>query len=260
MLRELQRAIGASVLADFSAPPPSGVIAGEAGRAAARFAVHRGTVLESLVAALGAAFPVCKKIAGDENFRVLAGHHVRERPPRRPQLSVFGQDFADFVGGFAPALRDYPFLSELARLEWALHDSYLAADAPALATETLAAIEPDRLPRMRFAPHPAARLVVSTSHPLWHIWSREAAPEPGMERGESVLVARPSDRVEAYALMRGEAEFVEVLLARAPLGCAANAAFTAAPEFDLMAAIAAALARGAFGAEIVIAPEDGGNR
>ncbi len=259
MLRELQQTFGASVLADFTAAPPAG-IAGEAGRAAARFAIHRGTVLESLVIALGSTFPVCKKITGDANFRVLAGHYVRARPPRRPQLMAYGRDFAEFIAGFAPAIRDFPFLAELARLEWALHEAYFAADAPALAPETLAAIDPQRLAQIRFSPHPAARLVASRDHPLWQIWSREAPPDAGVASSEAVLVARPSDRVEAYALARGETEFVVALLARVPLGEAAGTAAAADPGFDLTAAIAACLARGALGAEIVQESIEGGEQ
>ncbi len=250
MLREVQSALGASLLADFHAPPPEGVIAGDQARAAARFAIHRGTVLESLVNALGAAFPVAKKIAGDHNFRVLAGNYVRARPPRRPQLSDYGGDLADFAAGFPAALGDLPFLPDLLRLEWALHDSYFAADGPLLSPEALGAVDPERLPGARLALQPAARIVVSPEFPIWTIWQAEIAPPAPIEPGEAVLVTRPAGRVEAYQLAPGEAAFLRAIDAGADLENAADRAFAANSGFDFAAALAASLARGVFGAGI----------
>jgi hypothetical protein len=249
VLREAQDALAASLLADFKAPPPAGLIAGDAGRAAARFLIHRGTIIESLVGALGAAFPVAKKLAGDHNFRVLAGHYVRAHPPLRPELARYGADFADFTADFAAASADLPFLPDLLRLEWALHDAYFAADAPTLTPEALGAVAADALPGLHLALHPAARLVASAEHPIWTIWQSESLPA-APAGGESVLVVRPHDRVEAHALQPGEALFLGSLAAGASLGEAAETAFDAEAELDVAAALAAALARGVFGAEL----------
>jgi hypothetical protein len=265
MLLELQRRLGASLLEDFKTPPPAGLIAGDTSRAAARFMVHRGNVLESLVGALGHTYPAIRALAGEHNFRALAGAFVRTRPPRRPELLRYGEGFADFAAGHAAALSDFPFLPDLARLEWAVHDAYFAPDAPALAGEMLAAIAPERLPALRLALHPAARLVRSESHPIHAIWSAAAAggalPDPLPERGEAVLVVRLSGPVEAHRLDAGEADFLGAVAAGAPLEKAAAEALAAAPGFDLAAALAAALTRGALGAEVSFNPTPhGGDR
>jgi hypothetical protein len=197
------------------------------------------------MAALGSAYPVIQRIIGEENFRVLAGSFVRSRPPQRPQLSLYGADFAEFIAAFAPAQRDYPFLADLARLEWALHESYFARDADPFDAQALAAIPGERLPQTCFALHPAVRLVQSSRYPIWQIWSRENSPEANAG-GEAVLVARPSGRVEAYPLQPGEQAFLAAIAMQACLAQAAEAALAAEPGFDLSAALAACLPRSVF--------------
>jgi hypothetical protein len=257
MLRELQTRMARSLLEDFKAPPPAGLVAGDAGRAAARFMIHRGNVIESLANALGHSYPAVKATAGERNFRVLAAAYVRACPPLRPALMAYGGDFPAFIAGHEAAMRDFPFLADLARLEWAMNEVYFADDAPVLAPETLGAVPPERLPALRLALHPAARLVVS-EFPIHTLWAAATAggsvPDPVPEGAEAVLVARPSGPVEALKLDRGETVFLGAVAAGAPLEKALAEAEAAAPGFDLSAALAAGLSRGVFGAEVSFDP------
>jgi hypothetical protein len=258
MLRELQETLARSLLDPFKAPAPAGLIAGDAARAAARLMIHRGNVIESLANALGHTYPAVKAIAGEENFRVLAAAFVRASPPARPELMAYGEGFADFAAGHAAAMADFPFLADLARLEWAMNESYFAGDAPSLSAETLGAIEPERLPALRLALHPAARLVSSARYPVHTIWAAATAfgalPDRLPEHGEAVLVARPSGPVEAFKLDAGETVFLGSVAAGATLEKALAEAEAASPGFDLSAALAAALTRGVFGAEVSFDP------
>jgi hypothetical protein len=261
MLRELQSRLARSLLEDFKARPPAGLVAGDAARAAARFMIHRGNVVESLANALGHTYPAVKAIAGEANFRVLAAGFVRARPPRKPELMAYGGGFPEFVAGHAAAMRDFPYLADLARLEWAMNEVYFADDAPALAPEALGAIPPEKLPALRLALHPAARVVVSAEFPIHAIWAAataggkpDPAPGDGEPQGGAVVVARPSGPVEAWTLDAGETAFLGAVAAGAPLEKALAEAEAAAPGFDLAAALAAALSRGVFGAEVSFDP------
>ena len=267
MLRELQDRMARSLLEDFKAPPPAGLVAGEAARAAARFMIHRGNVVESLANALGHTFPAVKAVCGERNFRVLAAAHVRAAPPARPQLMSYGGDFPAFVAGHAAAMNDFPFLADLARLEWAMNEVYYADDAPALAPETLGAIPEERLPALKFTLRPAARLVASEMHPLHAIWNAAAhaaaSPDPliltGLPQGgETVLVTRNSGPVEIFKLDAGATVFLGSAAAGAPLAKALAEADAAEPGFELSAALAAALSRGVFGAEVSFDPSPHG--
>lgn len=256
MLRELQTRMARSLLEDFKAPAPEGLVAGDAARAAARFMIHRGNVIESLANALGHAYPAVKAIAGEGNFRVLAAAFVRACPPLKPQLLAYGAEFPAFVAGHGAAMRDFPFLADLARLEWAMNEAYYADEAPALTPETLAAVPTERLAALRLSLHPATRLVAS-EFSLHAIWQAAAAggtaPDPA-HGGESVLVARPSGPVEAFALGPGETAFLGAVAAGAPLENALAEAEAAEAGFDFAAALAACLSRGVFGAEVSFDP------
>jgi hypothetical protein len=257
MLREFQQTVGEGLLQPFKAAAPAGVVAGDAARAAARFMIHRGNVVESLASALALTYPAVKTVCGEENFRVLAAAFVRRHPPARPELLSYGDGFAAFTAGQAAAVSDFPYLPDLARLEWALNVSYYAAEAPVLEPSDLAAIPPENLGAMRLALHPAARLVESVFavHAIWAAVSAgNAAPDPLPERGETVLVFRNSDSVDAVALGRGEAVFLGTVAAGASLEKALTEAELAEPGFDASAALAAALTRGALGAEVSFNP------
>jgi len=268
MLGEFQHAFGRSLLADFQAPPPAGLVAGDPARAAQRFMIHRGNVVESLVGALGHGFPAVRAVCGAHNFRILAAGYVRARPPERPALLSYGDGFAAYIDEHPRARGDFPHLPELARLEWALNEAYYAEDAPALAATDLAAVPPEQLGTLALRLHPSARLVASVTHPIHTLWmaasAAEEADEPFRfagdlpESGEAVLVLRSSGPVEAFALDPGESVFLAAIAAEACLEEALTAGAEAAPGFDPAAALAAALTRGAFGAEISFLPTPSG--
>ena len=97
-LGELQKRFAAALL-DRSKPVPEGIRS----RPRRRFAVYRNNVHVSLIEALATRFPVCRALTGDEFFRAMARDFVTARPPRSPVLMTYGDDFGDFIDGFAPA-------------------------------------------------------------------------------------------------------------------------------------------------------------
>ncbi|MCZ8257335.1 MAG: DNA-binding domain-containing protein [Polaromonas sp.] len=78
--------------------------------------------------ALGAAYPVLAQLIGDDSFPSLARHFWRRHPPGRGDVACWGDGLAAFIEA-APQLADEPYLSDVARIEWALHQAATAADA-----------------------------------------------------------------------------------------------------------------------------------
>jgi hypothetical protein len=89
--------------------------------------------------ALLAAYPVVAQIVGLEGFSDLACALWHTHPPVRGDLAHWGDTLAGFLQT-SPQLQDTPYLSDVARVEWALHCAATAAngvtDAASLALLT----------------------------------------------------------------------------------------------------------------------------
>jgi len=212
------------------------LVGGPAGKAEAkRYAVYRNNVTVSLIDALAEVYPAVQRIVGVEFFRTMARFHVRETPPTSPLLFEYGRDFPAFIDIY-PYARELPWLADVARLERAWLDAYHAADATPLAAAELAAIPPERLADLVFAPHPATRLARSRYAAVTILAAnREDGPSQEIDASEAedALITRPDAEVVVRRLAPGQFEFLSALLAGDPLGEAAAAALEAQSGFDL---------------------------
>ena len=234
----------AAGLATPEARVPDGVVAPDGSTSARRFAVYRNNTAATLIEALGDNFPLCRALVGERFFDAMAEVHMRAHPPRSPILFRYGDTFADFAAGFAPAA-SVPYLADLARLEWAWLQSHHAADATPLAADALAALDPQALAAVRVVLHPALA-VLRSAFPVVSIAARLRADDDlaglDMGRGEDALLTRPALDVELRDLPPGAFEFIRTL-GDARLGDAAEAG-AAVEGFDLSANLAALFAVG----------------
>jgi len=222
-------------------------LAGDPAQAEARLAIYRANVAASIERALGAAYPVVRQVVGEEFFDALARAYLADHPSTSGDLGEYGERFADFLAGFEH-VRQLPYLPDLARLEWAAHRAYGAADAVPVDPGRLGAVPPEALAsvRLRLADGTA---VVESAFPVLRVWQIH---QPGYEgefgvdwsTSERALVAREGLRVSCSALAPGESAFVRALLASASFEQAALAAFDAAPDTDLGALLGRLIAAG----------------
>ncbi|ODR99206.1 hypothetical protein AUC68_04140 [Methyloceanibacter methanicus] len=243
---EHQTAFARAVL-DAEADVPV-FLTGRTGRSAGRrFAVYRNNVYAGLIDVLAGRFPATAKLVGEAFFRAMAREYVAASPPRSAVLLHYGADFADYVGAFPPASA-VPYLADVARLEWAWHSAYHAADAAPLSQEALAALGASA-EAMTFALHPSLALVRS-SYPVITIWElalRDGEDEPARLPAdrEDALVLRPALQVAVHRLPPGGAAFVQALSGGNPLPAAAAAALDDDADFDLAANLAGLMRSGA---------------
>lgn len=96
--------------------------------------------------ALAAAYPVLEQLIGTENFAQLAHHFWLEKPPEKGDLAQWGGALAAFLQE-QPQLANEPYLPDVARLEWLLHQAATAADGVLDADSfgLLATCEPENL-------------------------------------------------------------------------------------------------------------------
>ncbi|QJR12507.1 hypothetical protein DSM104443_03593 [Usitatibacter rugosus] len=169
---------------------------------AERLAIYRRNLHSNWRAALADTHPVVERLVGPAFFGEAARRYALAHPSSSGDLNNFGAGFAAFLGEYEHA-RELPYLADVARLEWAWHECFHAADAPALDLAALAGVAPERHGEIRFTLHPALRLVES-AHPILSIWAanqpeRDGTPER-LEGADRVLVHRPRLDVEVSLL------------------------------------------------------------
>ncbi|HEX9857625.1 MAG TPA: DNA-binding domain-containing protein [Paracoccaceae bacterium] len=209
-----------TALLDPDHPVPEGLIDPQGRPAGKRFAVYRNNVAVSLTSALETGFPMLRRLLGEEFFAAMAGIFLRAHPPQTRMMMFYGEEMPDFLSEFPPVAH-LPYLPDVARLELALRVSYHAEDRPALASERLAALAPDRFLAARLALAPALRLVRSRwpIHAIWHANTRSDAPAP-VWRPENVVVLRPEFDPAPHLLSPGGEVFLATLLRGETIGAA----------------------------------------
>ena len=239
---------------DPALPPPDGLIS-HARHPTRRFSVYRNNVIVGLTEALDSAFPVLRKLVGDEFFAAMAGVYVRRFPPTSPVLSRFGYEMPGFLEEFPPVAH-LPYLVDIARLELLIRESYHEADSVAVDNNAVLTIPPGELPSCRFALAPSLRLLRSR-YPACSIWHSNAldGPRPGTE-AEDIMVVRPEFDPRPVVLPNGGFELVARLAEGAALGDACEHA-SADDRFRLDAVMPILVSGGAVTG--VIRPESEGN-
>lgn len=238
----------AAALMRAGLPVPEDVTGPDGLPAPKRFSVYRNNVIVSLTEALMATYPALVRLLGEEYFRALARLYVSAEPPSSPVLLTYGEGLASFIAGFPP-LEGYPYLPDVARLEWAWLEAYHAADHAPLDPAALALLPPERLGSLRFTLHPACRLIVSPHPVLDLVRANRFEPEAGLlvdpEQGQSVLLTRPGIDVILHPLQPAEVAFVAAVMAGGCLAEAAGRALAVDQGFDLAGAIGLLLRSGA---------------
>ena len=205
---------------------------GEGDPADARTRVYRQTFLANAQGALAAAYPVVRRLVGEAFFDEAATRYALAVPSTSGDLDERGARFAAFLAGYAPAAM-VSCLPDVARLEWALHESARAADAPALDAAMLARVDPGTEGNLRLALHPSVRRIASP-HPVLSIWE---ANQPGRDGtparsvgAERVCVRRIEGVALPLAVDEAEWRLLEAFAAGATLDHALDALGPSAAE------------------------------
>ncbi len=197
--------------------------------------------------ALNAAFPVLAQWLGTENFTPLSQLFWRAHPPQRGDLAQWGAALPLWMAN-QPQLTDQPFLADLARVEWALHQLASAADAVVDATsfQRLLTDEPDTL-TLQLAPGVTC---VESAWPVVTLWQAhdpqtavtlaDASQQLQQQQAETALVWRQGFKPQLRAAMAGECAWIVDLLAGRPLG----PALTRHPNLDFDAWLPLAVSTG----------------
>jgi len=211
-LPRLQQDFGAAILGGDSGAIAAAVAGG--GLAAGnRVAIHRNHFVISLTEALATTFPVVRRLLGPDYFAQVARRHIGLSPPAGPCLFEYGADFAAMLQRL-PALADYPYVPDVARLEWLINLAYHANDASTLSLAAVAAAPPRLWAGLVLTAHPASALLRSAwpVDAIWRAHQDEVVADVDLSAGPvAILVSRRGDDVEWRRLEPGRDELFEAL-------------------------------------------------
>jgi hypothetical protein len=180
-------------------------------------------------------YPVLYRFVGERYFGIVARGYLNAHPSTSGDLFPYGRHLPAFLS----ALRVYPLLPELARLEWACHEAHQAADAPPLSGDELqaiASVDPSRV-TVRF--HAASRLL-SFPVPVHRVWQALQAEAPAddivdlplPEEETGVIVTRGDGTVRVAPLARLDYRLLEAMSRGVDFASVERMAIESEPEFD----------------------------
>jgi hypothetical protein len=235
-LPELQRHFWAALEGE-TAPALREVVAGtEPLSADDRIDIYASMYLWRLRDVLADDFPKVAAVLGPEGFTDLVRRYLGTCPSTHPSARWVGRRLADFLREF-PLWA--PWMTDLARLEWARLDAFDAADAEPVRVADLGVVRPEDWPDLVLEPVPSLT-VLRSLYPIHEAWADPAAwsgPDaPAAENPTTVRVWRRGwqalhvavDATEASALgdLRAGASFgviCERFADRAPAAAARDA-------------------------------------
>jgi hypothetical protein len=212
-----------------------------------RFRVYRNNLYHGLGETLGEAYPVVRRLVGNEFFMAAARAFIAAHPPKEAAIALYGAAFPAFLAGFPPA-RTVPYLADIARLERARLEALHAADALPLSPEAMPLSE-EELAAATLLAHPAMRIVASL-YPIASLWQLNQASEVQPQQleavGETVLITRPALTVQMHLLTSAQAAFIRALAGGKAIAESYVSALEAEAAFDVTAALRLILASGGF--------------
>jgi hypothetical protein len=211
-LRELQSGLMRAILDG----EPDGAVPLIAARSIAlehRLDVYANNARANFIESLISSYPAIRRLVGEDYFRRCArGFHTRH-PSLSGDLQPAGAGFAEYLSDLHGD-DEFRYLSEVARLEWLVQESLLAADHGPLDLAKLQQVKPHDYDDLRFCLHPSARLFAS-KFPCVAVWEAnvgsDAEPElidlgAGPDRA---LLVRNRGRLNCHRLNCGEERFLQ---------------------------------------------------
>ena len=204
-LAEFQTALARALLGDGDGPLAPWLKAD----ARAGLAVYRGTLISGYLEALGDVYPVLRRLVGEACFAQAARAYIGGHLSTSGDLHAYGEDFPACLAGYPP-VAGLAYLPDVARLEWAVHQVFHAADPGPADLERLAALLGPDCASRGLVLSPACRLLASPYpvHRLWGMHQPGAAWDDGfrLDSGEARLLVRRNAAFEIECVPLAETE------------------------------------------------------
>ncbi|MDF3036513.1 MAG: hypothetical protein K0S28_1787 [Paucimonas sp.] len=213
-----------------------------------RLALYRGNLTSAWEKTLASIYPVIRVLVGEECFAGLARSYGKSHPSIDGDLNRFGKHFAQFLQESAH-LADYPYLPDVARLEWAMHVAYYADTATPLTTQYLSSLSAQEADDLCLTLHPSCTLFASewNAIDIWRAHQKERTTWPStVQRQCFGIVVRPKWEALVLELPPAAWQMLARIDTGLALGPAIDAALAVDAAFDLAETLKLCLNHGVF--------------
>jgi hypothetical protein len=216
----------------------------------ARLGIYRNNLRQGFTKTLALEFPVIERLVGADYFRQLAHTFLARHPSRSGDLHHIGAPFAAFLGERFAGTR-YTYFADVAALEWACQECWVAPESESLDPAALRAVPPHAYATLRFTLSPACRLVHS-AYPVIRIWEVNRDVHARADTidldsgGDFVLVRRAAGRLDVHRVTQVDFQLLAALAAGESLEAGLINALACEAQFDLGAALRRCFALGVF--------------
>ncbi|MFL6575999.1 MAG: DUF2063 domain-containing protein [Povalibacter sp.] len=155
-----------------------------------RLQVYSDAYQLRLIEALAHNYPRVRQLLGDDQFGELSRAYLKAFPSTSPSVRWFGNHLQSFV---SEQYSESAALVDLVQWEWSIATAFDAADQAPLKSDSLASLEPEVWPKVRFVFHPSVALVTTHSNAvaLFRALADETSmPEPQSQPSVSWLIWR----------------------------------------------------------------------
>ncbi|MDA8389270.1 MAG: DNA-binding domain-containing protein [Gammaproteobacteria bacterium] len=150
--------------------------------------------------ALETTYPAIVSLTGSRYFRRIARDYGRWHKAPGGNLQDYGAALPAYLAQ-RPEISLYPYLPDVARLEWARSESVTAAEEPGIRLDALAAFDASAWPDLRLRLAASLRLVASP-YPVARIWAAASGDAQHKEAARAGLQRREAAAIVLYRQRR----------------------------------------------------------
>lgn len=137
-----------------------------------RVDIYRNNTHGTLENTLSQVFPVSEALVGENYFKQLATAHISNHPSLDRNLDEYGSQFPQTLAYLIESreeLHELSYLSDVAQLEWLIHQSYYAKDRTAFDVDKFSQLSAEQQTQVHFILADDISLMDSP-YPVYDIW------------------------------------------------------------------------------------------
>lgn len=193
-------------------------------------------------------YPITTILLGDEFMHQACAAFIEINPPDSGDMNGYGDGFAAFLDRL-PSLRSYPYVPDIAKLEWFAHEAYLSPVEPALTAQDLENVADPLNMQLHLQPH---AFLLRSGWPVDKLWARVSEEGASLKdfalQSQETFIAlyRKDKKITVLTLSEGAYVFLEHLQTNPAFAFAAEAALRAESDLKLEFILARCVQAGLF--------------